>query len=450
MRAALCLSPSRYCGRCFLLALVMPWLLGLADCGDWRAAEAVSRPGLGDFRAGRDGAVVGLALGGARAGAALLENAQITPAPVTRMALEPYPVNPFRWHAILETASFYQTAEVNTLDRRDRQRSGARRASTSQPTRPPWKPPSDAAGPGVSGLGHVGRGARRGPGSRWPALDPPKLPPGRTWTTVEFSDLRFDYSFLALVARCAAIAAGRLGLYRGQSRRCRRRDGRTGAKIAANSEILLQMERFVGLVERFRLTMCAVDRRMKEVESSLFERLCPMAGVRIPPIENEVCMIAYLLLLVAVLTRVMPHAGWMNFTAVGGALLYFGARRSWREMLAPLAVLMATDYYLTVYHLPLRVPLAGLPDHMDLVLGGDGAGTDFAESQSASFSACWPARCWDRRPSSWFRILRCGPAAHGIRARWPGLARATWRGFPSTATMLPRPLVLTAREREIT
>ena len=60
-------------------------------------------------------------------------------------------------------------------------------------------------------------------------------------------------------------------------------------------------------------------------------------------------MIAYLLLLVAVLTRVLPHAGWLNFTAVGGALLYFGARRPWREMLAPLAVLVATDYFLTVY-----------------------------------------------------------------------------------------------------
>jgi Family of unknown function (DUF6580) len=60
-------------------------------------------------------------------------------------------------------------------------------------------------------------------------------------------------------------------------------------------------------------------------------------------------MFAYLLLLAAVVTRVVPHAGWMNFTAVGGALLYFGARRSWREMLAPLAVLMATDYFLTVF-----------------------------------------------------------------------------------------------------
>ena len=63
-------------------------------------------------------------------------------------------------------------------------------------------------------------------------------------------------------------------------------------------------------------------------------------------------MIAYLLILVAVLTRVLPHAGWWNFTAVGGALLYFGARRPWREMIAPLAALMATDFYLTrfAYH----------------------------------------------------------------------------------------------------
>jgi len=26
-------------------------------------------------------------------------------------------------------------------------------------------------------------------------IDPPQLPPGRTWTTVEFTDLRFGYDF---------------------------------------------------------------------------------------------------------------------------------------------------------------------------------------------------------------------------------------------------------------
>ena len=60
-------------------------------------------------------------------------------------------------------------------------------------------------------------------------------------------------------------------------------------------------------------------------------------------------MPAYLLLLVALLSRLLPHPEWLNFTAVGGALLYFGARRSWREMLVPLTALMAADYFLTVY-----------------------------------------------------------------------------------------------------
>jgi hypothetical protein len=60
-------------------------------------------------------------------------------------------------------------------------------------------------------------------------------------------------------------------------------------------------------------------------------------------------MPAYLLLAVAVLSRLLPHAGFWNFTAVGGVLLYFGARRPWREMLAPLATLMATDFFLTIY-----------------------------------------------------------------------------------------------------
>jgi hypothetical protein len=62
-------------------------------------------------------------------------------------------------------------------------------------------------------------------------------------------------------------------------------------------------------------------------------------------------MIAYLLLLLAVLSRVfvLPHPDWMNFSALGGSLLYFGARRPWREMVTPLAVFIATDYCLTVY-----------------------------------------------------------------------------------------------------
>jgi hypothetical protein len=63
-------------------------------------------------------------------------------------------------------------------------------------------------------------------------------------------------------------------------------------------------------------------------------------------------MAAYLVLLLAVLSRVLPHAFHttsVGFTAVGGGLLFFGARRGrWETALAVLA-LIATDVYLTVY-----------------------------------------------------------------------------------------------------
>jgi hypothetical protein len=62
---------------------------------------------------------------------------------------------------------------------------------------------------------------------------------------------------------------------------------------------------------------------------------------------------AYLLIVVAVVSRVLPHP-WMNFTAEGAGLLYFGARRPLREAIWPLLALMGTDFYLTTvfYHYP--------------------------------------------------------------------------------------------------
>jgi hypothetical protein len=62
-------------------------------------------------------------------------------------------------------------------------------------------------------------------------------------------------------------------------------------------------------------------------------------------------MSAYLLVLFAILSRyvVASHHDWLNFTAIGGSLLFFGARRSLRQMFLPLAALMATDYYMTAH-----------------------------------------------------------------------------------------------------
>jgi inner membrane protein len=124
----------------------------------------------------------------------LVERTALTTAPVKRMALEPYPVNPFRWHAILETAEYYQTAEVNTL-------SGE---VSSDPRQLIYKPPATAATEAAkrTPLGHIymdwGAWAvvrDLGPVPA-PGMTPPQLPPNRGWTTVKLTDLRFDYSYL--------------------------------------------------------------------------------------------------------------------------------------------------------------------------------------------------------------------------------------------------------------
>ncbi len=71
-------------------------------------------------------------------------------------------------------------------------------------------------------------------------------------------------------------------------------------------------------------------------------------------------MIAYLILLLAIFSRLMPfllHIPAMNFSAVGGTLLFFGAKRPrWQSAIA-VAALMVTDYMLTTlhYHYPFHV-----------------------------------------------------------------------------------------------
>jgi inner membrane protein len=111
------------------------------------------------------------------------------------MAFEPYPINPFRWHAIVETANFYQTAEINTL-------SGS---IASDPQRDVLFKPTDSQA--VEAAKQTPLGQAYLDWGSWavvqdvgqeavPGMDPPRLLPPQTWTTVVFSDLRFDYSYL--------------------------------------------------------------------------------------------------------------------------------------------------------------------------------------------------------------------------------------------------------------
>ncbi|HEX6773591.1 MAG TPA: DUF6580 family putative transport protein [Acidobacteriaceae bacterium] len=58
-------------------------------------------------------------------------------------------------------------------------------------------------------------------------------------------------------------------------------------------------------------------------------------------------MSAFVLILVALASRLAALSGWFNFTAVGGSLLYFGARRPIRQAVWALLPFMAMDVYLT-------------------------------------------------------------------------------------------------------
>jgi inner membrane protein len=177
-----------------LLALILPALFGLAD----REIGARRTP----FR-GRGWAIfalIGMTIYGCWRWAehaqalALLRNTQIASAPVTRTGVEPYPFNPWRWHAILETQAFYQTAEINTS-------SGA---IDSDPQTDLLYKPADT--PAVEAAKQTYLGKVYLDWGRWamvrdlgqepaPGSDPPNLLHGRAWTTVEFTDLRFAYAF---------------------------------------------------------------------------------------------------------------------------------------------------------------------------------------------------------------------------------------------------------------
>jgi inner membrane protein len=178
-----------------LLAMVMPWIFGLADSEigarrkpfrgrGWAIFALVGMVALWCWRWGEQAQARGM-----------LDNVQVTSAPVKRVAFEPYPVNMYRWHAILETADFYQTVEINTW-------TGEIESDPQHDTifKPADTPAVEAAKQTPLGKVYLdwGRWALVRDLGQEPVegLRPPDLPPNRTWTTVEFSDLRFAYRFL--------------------------------------------------------------------------------------------------------------------------------------------------------------------------------------------------------------------------------------------------------------
>jgi inner membrane protein len=177
-----------------LIALILPSLFGLADREIGAKRTVFRGRGWALF------ALAGMTIFGcwrwaehAEARAMVLNN-PVTSDPVLRVALEPFPVNPWHWHAILETRGYYQTAEVHTntgeID--------------SDPQADILYKPAQTAAVEAAKQTYLGRvyldwgtwavvrdlGQEPAPGAA-----APQLPARRQWTTVEFTDLRFAYAF---------------------------------------------------------------------------------------------------------------------------------------------------------------------------------------------------------------------------------------------------------------
>jgi inner membrane protein len=182
-----------------LLALVVPALLGLADreIGVRRSA----------FR-GRGWAIFALCAvvvvwvvrnAEHERALSLLRSGTFTDARILKAAAQPFPINPFRWFAVVETPDSFQTGLVDT-------RSGEARANDIVFYKPPVTMATLAAK--RSWLGHAYLDW-----AQFPLVDDqgPEVPPGLDGipprsTTVEFRDLRFAYSTMFLDANRAPLS----------------------------------------------------------------------------------------------------------------------------------------------------------------------------------------------------------------------------------------------------
>lgn len=181
-----------------LLALVIPAILGLAD-----REIGARRPqfrGRGWAIAALISAVILYAYRNAEHEQALnlVRNYDLgngAPAPqILRVELEPYPINPYRWFAVIETPNYFQTAFVDL-------RSGEVTSDAQEDI--VYKPPVTMATLTAkrSYLGHIYLdwskfpvveevGHQQAPGRNLP-------PPSPRAVTIEFRDLRFGYSVLS-------------------------------------------------------------------------------------------------------------------------------------------------------------------------------------------------------------------------------------------------------------
>lgn len=174
----------------FFLALVMPLLLRLVDqeIGVSDAKRRISPRGR-ELAAAALVCMVALWLWRGvehRSAIALIREQSPPEESIRRIAAEPYPVNPFHWHAIVDTADYYRVGEVDT----------AARSVTSDPTQDVYYKPADT--PATLAAKRSPLGQAYLDWSKYPLVE--EAGKHGKWVAVEFRDLRFTYAGFSFLA----------------------------------------------------------------------------------------------------------------------------------------------------------------------------------------------------------------------------------------------------------
>jgi inner membrane protein len=176
-----------------LAALVMPWLFGLADREI--GARRIRFPGQRWAIAALIGMVLIWTWRGVEhehAGQLVLHGG-LTAAPLKKIGIEPYPLNPFHWAAVVETPEYFQLGDVNT--REDR--------ITTDPHTDVLYKPHDT--PAILTAKQSKLGVAYLDWAQFPYVEdlgPDPVPasqipvPSGNWRSVRFHDLRFSHASL--------------------------------------------------------------------------------------------------------------------------------------------------------------------------------------------------------------------------------------------------------------
>ena len=148
-------------------------------------------------------------------------------------------------------------------------------------------------------------------------------------------------------------------------------------------------------------------------------------------------MSSFLLIVLAIASRILPHS-WLNFTAVGGSLVYFGARRPLRESVVPLALLMMTDYYLTVFVYNYAFHVQGYLLTWVWYVAAIVLGSLLLRDKVASVVS-GRRLCCRRLRSSPSATSRYGQTPACIPITWQDWVPASWPPCPSIATICSPP-----------